>query len=192
MYINFKYAVQKGITAGEILILQMCKQNKFEDTSENLEKLCTSDEKHLKKFEEKGFIFYVRGKKGDTIWKNARLSKKGDELLENITDSFGVEEEDEIVFDWLKKKYLSLGKEIGSEKKCKTLIAWFRKETGINKNNLVTLCKEFVMDEERMEYSKVLQYVFWKSENVFQTKPSLESSKLWGYYSKNKEKFNFQ
>jgi hypothetical protein len=101
-----------------------------------------------------------------------------------------VEEQDIIIFDWLKNHYNGLSKEIGSETKCKNNIAWFRMESGIEKNNLIELCRVFTGDENRMEYSHILEYTFYKPNNHFQTTKKLEDSKLWLYYEKHREFFD--
>src|SRR5690606_12369435 len=169
----------------EVLCMQILKQNKYENREEEIAMYFTDD--IFEKFEKQGIITKVKKKrKSDSDFSILRLTSKGSKLLLEFTETYLVEEEDIIIFEWLKKLYLRLGKEIGSETKCKNLISWFRRESGIHKNELIILCKEFVSDEERIEYSKVLQYVFWRGENHFQTNPKLEDSKLWLYYEKHR------
>lgn len=189
MYINFRYSVSKGITPGEILILQMCKQQKFEDLSDRLEVLCSKDESHLKKLEEKGLVSFVKGKKGDSIWKNARLSSKGGDFLDDL-ETPEIIEEDLVIFEWLKKVYLGRGKEVGNAKKTKLWIALFRVNSGIRGNALAKLAKAFLDDEDQQQWSIRLEYVFFKPPTAFSVKFDLEESKLFKYYSKNKAKFD--
>lgn len=189
MYINFKYLVEKGFFPGEVLVLQMCKQQKFEGLSEILEKLCVKDESHLKKLEEKGLVSFVKGKKGDSIWKNARLSSKGGDFLDDL-ETPEIIEEDLVIFEWLKKVYLGRGKEVGNAKNCKKYVALFRVNSGIRGNALAKLAKAFLDDEEQQQWSIKLEYVFFKPPTAFSTRFDLEESKLFKYYSKNKAKFD--
>jgi hypothetical protein len=190
MYINFQLVKSKGFTPKDVMVLQMCRQNSPEDPQEEaLKDLLENDENVLKSFEEDGLIKFIKGVKKDSLFKKARLEKKGKLLLDQF-QAYHVEEDDIKVYDWLKNIYLELGKEIGSEKKGMELCAWFRRESGISKNDLVILCKAFMRDEERMQYSLVLQYAFWKSENHFQVIPKLEDSKLWLYYEKYRDFFD--
>lgn len=187
-YYNFNLAMQKHISPKDVILLQLIKQNKAEELSA-LIAMVMCDET-LEALEGDDIVYYVKGTKKQTQFEKIRLTKKGDKLLSDISDTYKVEEQDIVVFDWLKNLYLQNDKEIGSETKCKNLIAWFRLESGISKNHLILLCKKFTSDEDRMEYSKVLQYVFWRGENHFQTKPKLEDSKLWLYYEKHRDYFN--
>lgn len=191
MYINYKLMKSKGLTPVDVMVLQMCKQNTPKDSQEiYLYDQMAGDENVLKSYEEDGLICFIdKVKKDDSLFKRARLSKKGKSLL-SLLQAYKVEDEDIIVYDWLKAKYLEVGKEIGSEKKGLELCAWFRKESGIVQNNLVKLCKAFMNDEDRMQYSLVLQYIFWKQDNRFQKDPKLEDSKLWLYYEKHREYFD--
>lgn len=187
MYLNIKLIHDKNFSLQEVFCMQLLKQNRNESL-ENYLALYFNDE-IIEKFEKQGILDRVKKKKkSDSDFSTFRLSKKGANLLSDFTETYLVEDEDITVFLWLKNLYLRLDKEIGSETKCKNLISWFRRESGIAKNELITLCREFVSDEDRMEYSKVLQYVFWRGENHFQSKPKLEDSKLWLYYEKNKDR----
>jgi len=187
MYINYSYAKSKDIQPQDIIVLQTIKQQRSEDLEEVLSGIL--DDERLGVFEKMGLITQIGGKKGDSELSRLRLSKKGNTILLDI-ESYGILEEDVTVFEWMKNYYLKAEKEIGSEKKCKELIAWFRSESQISKNELVHLCSRFVGDDSRMEYSKVLQYIFWKPENHFQTKPDLSQSKLWLYYEKYREQLD--
>ena len=187
MHINLKLAKAKDIHLSKIISLQLLKQAKTSDVSEELENYCGAG--GLQQLIEEGFVDLIKSKKNTTLFHLARLSKKGAALLNDL-QTYNVEEEDILVFDWMKSLYLNLEKEIGSEKKTKELIAWFRTASGISKNSLILLLKTFVEDPERIEYSKLLQYVFWVPSHRYQKEPALEDSKLWLYYEKYKEKFD--
>ena len=187
-YINFEILKDKGITPKEYLILQCCKQMKTEDVSEQLIEIC-GDEEPIINLEQRDFVQFVKGKSKDNFFQKARLSARGTELMDLIETPFIIPE-DIVVWDWLSRHYEKEGKEVGNAKKGKIWLASFRANSGIAKNHLVTLCLAFTKDEAQMEYSKRLDYVFFKPDNVFTTRFELDSSKLWRYYLKRKEHFD--
>ncbi len=191
MYINYKLARAKGIDVGYIMILQMCKQQKFEDLSENLSIICTQKEETLTKMIDAGYVTSIKGKAKDSPWSKYRITDKGLEILEAI-ETPEVTEEDLILYDWAKKVYEKRGKEIGNAKKTKLYIALFRVNSSITGNNLAKLIKAFLDDKDCQEYSHRLEYVFFKPSNVFQVKFDLENSRLYQYYLKNKATFDVQ
>jgi hypothetical protein len=187
-YINFEILESKQITPLEYLILQCCKQMKTEDVSKQLIELC-GDEEPLINLEQRDFVQFVKGKAKDNFFQKARLSARGTELMDLIETPFIIPE-DVVVWDWLSRHYEKEGKEVGNAKKGKIWLASFRANSGIAKNHLVTLCLAFTKDEAQMEYSKRLDYVFFKPDNVFTTRFELDSSKLWRYYLKRKDYFD--
>lgn len=189
MYINFKYSASKNLKIGDIFILQMCKQQMYEDLSIELEGLCSGSGKLLEKLFDKGYLHIIKGKKDDTIWHKARLSAKGKELLDDI-ETPEVIDEDIVIFEWLKKVYLKREKLVGNAKKCKSYISFFRVNSGIRGNCLAHLAKAFLDDDEQQQWSIRLDYVFFKAPNAFSTRFDLEESKLYKYYSNNKAKFD--
>ena len=186
-YINFDQVIKKEISYIDVLILQCCKQMSSEKLSEHLIALCEEDPEKLLALEDKGLLKFV--KDGKSIFEKARLSPAGTELL-NSFEFASVSDEDLIVWDWLVKKYKSLEKEIGNATKGKKWLAAFRAASGIEKNNLVILCKSFIADESKMTYSHKLEYLFFKPSHAFDVRFSLESSKLWSYYQENKAMFD--
>src|SRR5690606_34667778 len=86
--------------------------------------------------------------------------------------------------------YIKSGKEIGNKRKTKQFIAQFSKESGITRNHLSFLIKSFVYDDSQFEWSKVLQYLFFKGDSVFAIKFDLHASRLYQFYLKNKEMFD--
>lgn len=187
MYFNTDLIKEKGYIIDDCKVLQLISQNRFLDESVSIAENIT--DRQLDLFYEKELVKEIKGTKKQNQFQKMRLTSKGKKLLEDF-QTWNTIENDLIVFDWLKNLYKKRGKEIGSEQKCKELIAWFRVESGIAENSLLHLCRTFVSDDDRMEYSKVLQYIFWRSENHFQTKPKLSESKLWLYYEKYREKFD--
>jgi hypothetical protein len=145
----------------------------------------------LKKLFDKGLVAFVKGKKESTIWQNARLSSKGGDFLDDL-ETPEIIEEDLVIFEWLKKVYLKRGKEVGNAKRTKNYVALFRVNSGIRGNCLASLAKAFLDDDEQQQWSIKLEYVFFKPPSVYSTRFDLEESKLFKYYSKNKNIFDAQ
>lgn len=178
MYINHKYLRDSDLTWQDVYALQLVKQG---------------DGVHLSKQEyedllEFGYLTLIKGKKSDLESQKLRLSERGKEFLENLEEA-EVTDEDLTIFEWLCAIYKNLGKEIGSKKKTLSYIKDFRVKSGIDKNKLASLCNSFVNNENEMEYSNILQNVFYKPTNVYATRFSLEDSRLWKYYLKHEEEF---
>lgn len=181
MYINHKYLKNSDLEWQDVLILQLVKQGDggilFKEQYELL-----LDE---------GYLTLIRGKKSDSENLKLRLGDRGKEFLDNLEEAETLEE-DSVVFEWLCDIYKKLGKEIGSKKKTLSYIKDFRVKSGIDKNRLINLCSTFVGDENQMEYSNILQNVFFKPTNVYTTRFSLEDSRLWKYYLKHEEAFKIE
>ena len=188
-YINFNLLTEKGYDYIDALVLQMCKQMKFEDISQHLMALSNYEVEFLLRYEDIGLVTFIKGSPKDNMFQKARLTKEGQKLLDSL-EVASITEEDEKIWDWLAAYYKKIGKQVGNTKKGKRYLAQFRLDSGINRNKLVYLCKSFIDDESRMEYSIVLEYVFFKPFNVYSTRFSLEDSKLWKYYLEHKDTFD--
>lgn len=187
MYINFKLAQAYGLIPSDVMVLQAIFQNRTEDNSNLLEHFDDS----LEKFEQQGLIKYIQGTKKSSKYQLVRISDKGAKILEEIQIP-EVNSDDLSVYSWLEGVYKKEGKDIGNMKKTKLLIALFRANSGIERNHLAFLCKVFIKDEKEMEYSKKLEYLFFKPPNVYQIKFDIEQSRLYQYYLKRKEWFDIQ
>lgn len=171
-------------------LLLVLKQAHKKDMSEKIAALI-SDDNEIQEMADKGYIKYIKGTAKQTSLQKMRLGQKGTDFL-NTLDEPDVEDQDVKIFDWLAGIYKSKDKKIGNGKKTKRLIASFREKSGIEKNHLAYLCNAFINDEAQQEWSFMLEYVFWKPKNIFQTKFVLEDSRLWRYYNDNKEYFDKQ
>lgn len=188
MYINFQLAKTKGLTPTDVANLQLISQNKTESLWEIITE--TVSLQTLDRYQNLGYITLVKAKnKGDTIQNRVRLSPKGSELLEDLQVP-EVNSEDLMLYDWLEATYKKEDKEIGNRKKTKLYIALFRSHSGIDRNKLALLCKTFMNDSSQFEWSKRLEFLFFKPGNVFSVKFDLEQSKLYQYYLKHKEHFD--
>lgn len=184
MYINFKLLDSYGLSPQDAVALQAIFQNKFEDNAEIISSVCD-----VEKFENLKLISFIKGTKKASKESLMRLSPKGSKILEDVQVA-GVNQDDLDVADWIKGIYKSSDKEVGNFKNLKLHISFFRSNSGIERNHLAFLMKSFINDEDNFKYSQRADYLIWKPENVFQTKFSLDSSKLYQYYLKRKDYFD--
>lgn len=185
MYINLKYLTEKGLHFTDIFLLQLTKQQRTEDCFEFL----FGFEEQLASLKKLGYIDSIKGNKKLSATAKLRITKTGEELLSNL-ETPEIIEDDLILFEWVKGIYLSRDKKLGNQKKTKLYIALFRAHSGIERNELATLLSAFVADEQNMEFSHVLEYVFFRPANVYTTKFSLNESRLYNYYLTYKEIFD--
>ena len=186
MYINTNIVKHYNLNLQQVALLQILHQAKNEDVSEWLE----SYNGDLDVLNEKIFLSEVKAKnKQESTYKRLRLSKKGREVLDAI-ETPEVTEDSLRIFEWIKQIYISAGKDLGNQKKTKMFIAQFSAESGIQRNALAFLIQSFINDESQFEWSKVLQYLFFKGESVFNIKFDLHSSRLYQYYLKNQNYFD--
>jgi hypothetical protein len=186
MYINFRLLNKKGLEVLDLVLLQLAKQNKSEDLSNEIS---LYSKNRMEALIEKCYLTFIKGNKSDNEYQILRITKSGNSFLEDL-ETPEVLEEDLLLFDWISNVYMSRGKEIGNKKKTKMYIALFRVQSGIEKNHLAILLDEFVKDDNNMEYNNRLEYAFFKASNVFQTKFELDQSRLYTYYLKRKQYFD--
>ena len=181
MYINYKYLKESDLGWMDVLVLQLVKQGDG----------VLLDKEQYELLLDEGYLTLIKGKKNETEAQKLRLSDKGKDFLNELEEAESTEE-DKIVLEWLCDIYKKLGKEIGSKKKTLSYIKDFRVKSGIDKNRLINLCSTFVGDDNQMEYSNILQNVFFKPTNVYNTRFNLEDSRLWKYYLKYEEAFKIE
>lgn len=109
-------------------------------------------------------------------------TKKGKKLISLLESPDVTAEIDEFV-QRLVGKYESkgLGDRIGSTLKASKDLAWFMKTTGISFRGLDVLVEKYL--SERGQYSKYLENIFWKGENVYSKAKKLEESDLYSYFA---------
>lgn len=185
MYLNLGYMSQKELTFVDVFVLQLAKQQKFEDCSEAL----SYHDIRLQAMLDLGYLKVIKGKKGDSLMSRIRIDKPGEDVLSNI-EIVEVTENDIKLFDWIKKIYLEMDKKLGNQKKTKMFIALFRAHSGITLNRLATLMSQFVNDADNMEFNFCLEYALFKPQNVYNTKFNLDESRLYQYYLKHQDDFD--
>ena len=177
----------KLLSLHELGVLSLIKQNKVDDLSQEIE-FEVKDTNYLEKWSEIGYIEFVKPKKNQTKYHCVRTTKKANDVLDDVSTP-NVLEEDITIANWLKKIYTESDKEIGNFKKTKLFISLFRANTGISKNSLAYLCQSFIDDESQFEWSKKLEFLFFKPSNAYE-KFSIDGSKLYQYYLKNQAIFD--
>jgi hypothetical protein len=188
MYVNFDLMCKWGLSPIDVINLQLISQNK----TESLEEVITNNIslEVLDKYQKSEYVSLVKAKnKADTIQNRIRLTSKGSDLLETLQVP-EVNEDDLKLYDWLESIYKAEDKEIGNRKKTKLYIALFRAHSGIDRNKLAYLCKSFMNDSSQFEWSKRLEYLFFKPSNAFSVRFDIEQSSLYRYYLKHKTSFD--
>lgn len=187
MYINTDILKSKQLSLYDVGILQVIKQNKFEDCSEYLETIASG---LFDTYLEWGLIEYVKPKtKADSKMKLVRLSKKGSAWLEDITTP-EVTDGDLRMAEYLTHIYLNLSddpeREVGNKKLVKLYCAQFRKIVGLTLHEMYWLCYHYLSN---LIYTKKLENIFFvKKDNPFgKFKDNIEASRLYQYYDQNKE-----
>jgi ribosomal protein S8 len=190
MYINFKLGASKGLSIADIGLLQAISQNRTEDLALVLE--LDPSLTLLDNLDEEGYVSYVKKKKkSDKFTSTIRLTDKGKGILNDLAVP-ELNDDDVRIYEWLANIYKSTGREIGNTKKTKGYIAMFRAHSGIEQNQLAFLCRRFIDDESQFEWSKRLEYLFWKPSNLFAVRFDINQSKLFQYYERHKGKFDEQ
>lgn len=188
MYINFEIAKKRGLTPTDVANLQLISQNKTDSLWGIITE--TVSLQTLDRYQNLGYITLIKAKnKADTIQNRVRLSTKGSELLEDLQVP-QINDDDLQLYTWLESIYKKEGKELGNRKKTKLYVALFRSHSGIDRNKLALLCKAFMNDTSQFEWSKRLEYLFFKPSNVYAVKFDIEQSKLYQYYLKHKQTFD--
>lgn len=180
MFLNFEVFNKSGLNTKELFLL-LAIHNKA------LSNLSKVKEDSFLELEEKGLICYVQ--KGNSIQEKARLTNKSKEILSSLSKPT-IDDDDKKVFEWLKDFYIKSNKQIGNASNTLRYISEFKTKSGIERNNLIILCKSFLKDEENMKYNNILEYAFFKPSNAFQKKFSLDGSRLYQFYIKHQEYFN--
>lgn len=160
------------------------------DVSNLLVSLPNKDE-DLKWLLDNGYIIVIKGNRKDTIYQKYRITKKTRTFLNSLLEPTVLAEDEEIA-NWITSIYKSRGKIVKSGKKTRRLIAWFRENSKIEKNCLAFLIKDFIslQEDNNFEYSHDVNNVFWRPENVFQTRPNLDDSRLYNHYLSKREWFD--
>lgn len=197
MYINIKLFEKSGLQPEDIFFLTGIKQI----NREVIDKL-TGD--IFNRLEALKLLTSIKGKRGDNPMYNVRLSKKGSELLINLSFEGAVDEETEILVNWLINVYKSKsGGIIKNKTEIRRRCQWFKTITNITGNKLAVLLQSFIQDtyneqdgltvKEFMEQNprgvlnNMLDNLFFSPTSVFDKHYTLDKSPLYNYFTDNQE-----
>ena len=200
MYINLSVLGKSGLEYSDLVFLAAIKQV----DKEILEKL-TGDT--FNRLEQLSLLTSIKGKKGDNPIYNIRLSEKGKKLMTDLSFEGAVDDETEIIADWLINIYKSKsGGIVKNKTETKRRIQWFKTVTQIKGNKLAVLLQCFLQDtyneqdgltvKEFMErnprgvLSNMLDNVCWQPTSLYDKHKTLDKSPLWQYYEDNMEYIN--
>lgn len=186
-YTNFEILEKSDLEAEDLILLTACRQNRTEGLGSIIGKRFGKSK--LWVLEQKGFIEYIKGKKGQSDFDKVRITSKGQDFLDDV-ETPGVTNDDLKLYEWLELEYKSSGRIIGNRKKTKLYISLFRVHSQIDRNRLAFLCDTFLRDDDKMKYSQKLEYMFFKPPNVFTSRFDIEESRLYKYYLQHKEAFD--
>ncbi len=183
MYINLTVLSKANILFEDIVLLCAISQKESEFLINHL------TDTNFKRFEALSLLTNVKSKKKDEHpYISLRLSETGKQLLSDL-EEVEILEEDKKIAEWLISHYKKIGKQVGNSKRLLRHIRDFRIKSGIEKNNLIKVCLDFISDDDNMEYNNVLEFAFYKPMTAFQTRFQLEDSRLFKHYLKKENYF---
>lgn len=168
-YINFTYLYEKGLTDQQFLVLQKIFQKDF--------LLIKNNDTDIKYLLEQNFIQYLSSDKGKNLLENLRVSKKGVNLLNNIsekdyTDEIGV------LLKNLTDLYERENKYVGNSLEVRNRLIWFVAQTGFNSKTISNMVEEYLT--ENTEYTLSLENLIWKPQSkAFSVHKNIKDSKLY-------------
>lgn len=177
-YLNFEYCKNKGLTNMDIIAIQLIHQNSNGDMEEYLEDISRDVLNKLFRMELLKLVKQMR--KTQETRNRVRLSNIGKRTYTSMT-AYKSNDDDIKIHTFLSDVFKKLEKQQPSRSKMLKLIAAFRLESGLSAKEIYELCKVFVNDDDAMEWTHKLDYVFFKPENHY-SKFSLGDSRLWDYY----------
>ena len=200
MYINLSVLGKSGLEYSDLVFLAAINQT----DKEVIDKLTGGT---FNRLEGLSLLTSIKGKKGDNPAYNIRLSEKGKKLMTDLSFEGAVDEETEIIADWLINIYKSKsGGIVKNKTETKRRIQWFKTVTQIKGNKLAVLLQCFLQDtyneqdgltvKEFMErnprgvLSNMLDNVCWQPTSLYDKHKTLDKSPLWQYYEDNMEYIN--
>lgn len=196
-YINFKLLHSKGLEPEDIYFLTGIKQLE----KDVLEKLPAEV---FNRLEGLNLLTNIKGKKGDNPIYNVRLSKGGVKLVNDLSFEGSVDEESEVIGNWLINLYKSRsGGIIKNKTEIKRRIQWYKTITGISGNRLGAMLgcfiqdtyneadgltvREFMEQNPRGVLSNMCDNICWNPPNNFARHYTLADSPLHKYFEDNQE-----
>lgn len=157
MYINFELIISEEMTIQDFVTLQAIKQKDYVVAiEESVDKLIGLE--------------YVSVNKDDSYG----MTKKGTAFLKLCEIPFYTAAIEELV-ERVLSIYNQNSKKIGSQKKIRTDVAWYKKETNF-KDDIIVKAVKRIFTKEDHKYIPNLENLFWKAPNVFSVQRLVEQS----------------
>lgn len=190
-YINYEIMTSKLLTLYELGVLQLIKQNRIEDLSNEIS-FSVQGTEVIEKFSNMGYIESIKGKKGQSGFQLIRATKKGTEALEDIGTP-EVTEGDLKMRDYLITMYLDHEdgeRVIGNKKLIGVYISIMTKHLNLNLHEFYYLCELFL---ENHKFTKKLENIFFdKNKNRYKEfKNNVEESPLFQFYDLRKDEVEY-
>jgi hypothetical protein len=188
MWLNTTLIHEKGYTLTEVIVLQLLKQNRTEEQGDYI--AMYADDDMFEKFTEQELIATVKKKKkSDSDFSVLRLSKKGEQILEDVQIP-EISQGDLDMFAYLENMYLQdedKERVVGNKKKTKQHCATFRKLLGLTLHEMYWLCWLFL---DEYKFSRRLEYIFLDSnKNRYGSLESnINDSPLYQFYENNRQR----
>lgn len=183
-YINYEILTSKNLSLYELPILQLIKQNKTEDLSNEI-KFQVEDTQFIEKWLNIGYIEVIKGKKCQTEYQKLRTTKLGNEALDLIYTPI-ISDVDIQMYNYLSTMYLGedSSRILGNRKAGLKYCAEFRQIMGFTPHEMYWLCEMFVANTT---YTKVLEYIFFEKKHYpyGKFKDNLDGSKIFQFWMDN-------
>lgn len=181
-FLNYEIMSVKGLSLHDVGALQLIKQNKIQDLSQEIE-FEVKDSIFEEKMTNLGYIEVIKGTTKQSYYQKLRTTKNGVDLLDLISTP-GVNEEQLRMRDYLIDMYLSSeDKErvVGNKKLIASYISILQNELAIDIYQFYYLCEFFLAEHI---FTKKLENVFWdkNKERYKEFKNNIESSTIYQFY----------
>lgn len=174
-YINYKLLYEKDLSDEDFHILQKI----FQKETTLLEAYTDT----FKRFEELGFIQYLKGQENTA--KGIRISKKGKALLSQL-ETMDYNDKIGDLVDKLIENYNTRNKHVGTKLEVKDRLIWFIAQTGFSTTVILRSVEEYLTLNS--EYTKSLENLIWSPPSkAFSVHKNLKDSKLFDFIS---QKYN--
>lgn len=195
MYLNLDLFYSSNLTPDQLIQLLNIKQKRTEYINEAF----------LEEFQANGLISYIKAKKkSQNPLELVRLSKQGEEFLNRLSFVGAVDEETNILAQWIIKEYKERdGGFVKNKTELARRVKWFKETTGIKGNKLALLLKlamkdtysndvgmsfnEYKRENPRAILSNCAENLFWTPPNLFSKHYSLSESVLYTYFEDNEQ-----
>jgi hypothetical protein len=202
MYINLSVLTKSKLQFSDLVFLAAISQKESQFLIDNLTDDC------FKRLEALYLLTNIkRQKKDEHAYISLRLNDKGKQLLADLSYEGAVDDETEIIANWLINIYKSKSGGIVKNKiETKRRIQWFKTATQIKGNKLASLLQCFIQDtfneqdgisvrdfmeqNPRGVLSNMLDNICWSPTSLYDKHKTLDKSPLWTYYEDNLEYVN--